>query len=331
MIVDGSALPEQVVADVLASAFDSAGQRCSALRVLCLQEEAAPRILTMLKGAMAELTSGPPDQLATDIGPVISEAARDDILTYIAAMRARGLAIYQIPAPEGCFVPPTLIEIPSLDVLGPEVFGPVLHVLTFKREAMLDLVKAINATGYALTFGLHTRLDSIIKSVTEAAAAGNIYVNRNIVGAVVGVQPFGGHGLSGTGPKAGGPLYLHRLLASGPAPVIHQGALPGPVGEENVYTLVPRGVVLCLTPTLKALARAVGNRVITNWDAGDFDVVLMEGTADEVLAVQKRLAALPGKVVPLLVGRVLPVWLMREKCVSTNTAAAGGNANLLVM
>ncbi len=332
MIVDSSALPEQVVADVLSSAFDSAGQRCSALRVLCVQEEAAPKILAMLKGAMAELTVGPPDRLATDIGPVITEEARKNILDYIDSMRAAGHPIFQISAPaDGHFVPPTLIEISSLDALGPEIFGPVLHVLRFPRTGILDLVDQINATGYALTFGLHTRITETEEAVTKRAAAGNIYVNRNITGAVVGVQPFGGHGLSGTGPKAGGPLYLHRLLRSGPAPLVAHGNLPGPVGEQNFFTLEPRGTILCLAPDLAPLARAVGNRVITSWEGRKFDAVLMEGTADEILAVQKRLAALPGPIIPLFVGRVAPAWLMRERSITTNTTAAGGNANLLLL
>jgi RHH-type proline utilization regulon transcriptional repressor/proline dehydrogenase/delta 1-pyrroline-5-carboxylate dehydrogenase len=332
MIVDSSALAEQVVADVLASAFDSAGQRCSALRVLCLQEEAAPKILTMLKGAITELRVGPPERLATDIGPVITAEAQSSILAYIETMREAGYPVFQMPVPaEGGFVPPTLIEIPSLNVLGPEIFGPVLHVVRFARSGLMDLVQAINATGYALTFGLHTRISETELAITKLAAAGNIYVNRNIVGAVVGVQPFGGHGLSGTGPKAGGPLYLHRLLRTGPAPLLAQGDLPGPVGERNAYTLEPRGTILCLTPSLAPLARAVGNRVITEWDTSAFDAVLMEGTAQEVITVQQRLAALPGPVIPLFVGRVAPVWLMRERCVSTNTTAAGGNANLLLL
>ncbi|OYV34798.1 MAG: delta-1-pyrroline-5-carboxylate dehydrogenase, partial [Rhodospirillales bacterium 20-64-7] len=209
MIVDSSALPEQVVADALYSAFDSAGQRCSALRLLCVQEDAAPRLLPMLREAMAELVVGAPDRLATDIGPVITAAAARDILAHIARLRAAGFAVTQGATPadqaeQQRFVPPTLIEIPSLDQLTREVFGPVLHVVTFRRTGLDALVARINAAGYGLTFGLHTRIDETIERVTGRIHAGNIYVNRNIVGAVVGVQPFGGEGLSGTGPKAGG-------------------------------------------------------------------------------------------------------------------------------
>ena len=215
LIVDSSALPEQVVYDVLASAFDSAGQRCSALRILCLQEDIADRVLTMLKGALHELIVGNPDRLATDVGPVITDEARTTINTHIDAMRKRGHAVEQLPLPAaaslGTFVPPTLIEINRIADVEREVFGPVLHVLRYERADLPSLIDAINATGYALTFGLHTRIDETIAMVTDRIAAGNIYVNRNIIGAVVGVQPFGGNGLSGTGPKAGGPLYLKRL------------------------------------------------------------------------------------------------------------------------
>ncbi len=218
LIVDSSALPEQVVADVITSAFDSAGQRCSALRILCLQEDVAERVLAMLKGAMWELCVGNPDRLSTDVGPVITEEARQNIAAHVAAMRKAGHAIEQLPLPasaaHGTFVPPTLIEIGSIAEVKREVFGPVLHLLRFRRADLERLIDAINDTGYALTFGLHTRIDETIATVSERINAGNIYVNRNLIGAVVGVQPFGGHGLSGTGPKAGGPLYLQRLVAT---------------------------------------------------------------------------------------------------------------------
>jgi len=220
MIVDSSALPEQVVGDVMASAFDSAGQRCSALRILCLQDDIAERVLAMLKGAMHELEVGNPDRLRTDIGPVISPEARAMITAHIEAMRAQGHRIEQLPLPaaaaHGSFVAPALIEISSPADLRREVFGPVLHVLRYQRAGLDALVDAINQTGYGLTFGLHTRIDETIAQVTQRIVAGNIYVNRNIIGAVVGVQPFGGTGLSGTGPKAGGPWYLDRLLARVP-------------------------------------------------------------------------------------------------------------------
>jgi RHH-type transcriptional regulator, proline utilization regulon repressor / proline dehydrogenase / delta 1-pyrroline-5-carboxylate dehydrogenase len=229
MVVDSSALAEQVVGDVMSSAFDSAGQRCSALRILCLQDDVADRMLKMLKGAMTELEVGDPRKLSVDVGPVITAEARDAIKTHIETMRGRGFGVTQTllgpGAERGTFVAPTLIEVSKAADVEREVFGPVLHVLRFKRGALDALIDEINAAGYGLTFGLHTRIDETIARVVERIEAGNIYVNRNIIGATVGVQPFGGSRLSGTGPKAGGPLYLSRLAAE-PAP----GALDGVEG-----------------------------------------------------------------------------------------------------
>ena len=223
MIVDSSALTEQVVADVVASAFDSAGQRCSALRVLCLQEESADRVIGMLKGAMAEQRIGNPGALAVDIGPVIDAEAQGNIERHIQAMRAKGRPVFQQARhaegdlARGSYVLPTLIELNGIGELEREVFGPVLHVVRYRRRELGGLIAQINATGYGLTLGVHTRIDETIAQVVGQAHAGNQYVNRNMVGAVVGVQPFGGEGLSGTGPKAGGPLYLYRLLSRRPA------------------------------------------------------------------------------------------------------------------
>ncbi len=236
MVVDSSALVEQVVADVLGSAFDSAGQRCSALRVLCLQDDVADRVLHMLQGAMAELAVGNPAELRTDVGPVIDTEARDNIEAHVARMQAAGRKVQRLGryAPEvianGTYVMPTLIELDHIAELQREVFGPVLHVLRFARPALGTLMAQIAGTGYGLTMGLHTRIDETIREVAEQAHVGNLYINRNMVGAVVGVQPFGGEGLSGTGPKAGGPLYMHRLLASGTGAALRDAvadALPG--------------------------------------------------------------------------------------------------------
>jgi RHH-type proline utilization regulon transcriptional repressor/proline dehydrogenase/delta 1-pyrroline-5-carboxylate dehydrogenase len=220
MIVDSTALPEQVVADVLRSAFDSAGQRCSALRLLCLQREIADPILTMLEGAMQELRVGNPADIATDVGPLIDEQARAGIDAHLRAMRPQLRCQSPLTAEceRGVFVPPSLIEIASVSELKAEVFGPVLHVLRFDRRRLGALLDAINATGYGLTLGVASRIDATINEIIERARVGNVYVNRNMIGAVVGVQPFGGQGMSGTGPKAGGPLYLQRLLRQAPAP-----------------------------------------------------------------------------------------------------------------
>jgi len=215
MIVDSSALPEQVVADVLSSAFDSAGQRCSALRVLFLQEEIADHVLAMLRGAMQELAVGDPALLATDVGPIIDAPAKAALEAHIARLEKGARLVARTPVPEGLaghFVAPVAFEIGSIAELEREVFGPVLHVVRFRGGELAKVVDAVNSTGYGLTLGIHSRLDSTIDFVVEHARAGNLYVNRNIVGAVVGVQPFGGEGKSGTGPKAGGPLTLRALV-----------------------------------------------------------------------------------------------------------------------
>lgn len=217
MIVDSSSLGEQVVADVLNSAFDSAGQRCSALRVLYVQRDVADHILAMLKGAMAELKVGRPQNLNTDVGPVIDEVAQKRLLDHIENIRKSAKDCFQVPidadiVQNGIFVPPTLLEIDHISQLKHEVFGPVLHVIRFDAKDLLQVMADINSTGFGLTSGLHSRIDETVDLWLDSIHAGNLYVNRNTVGAVVGVQPFGGMGLSGTGPKAGGPLYLQRLV-----------------------------------------------------------------------------------------------------------------------
>jgi RHH-type proline utilization regulon transcriptional repressor/proline dehydrogenase/delta 1-pyrroline-5-carboxylate dehydrogenase len=320
------------------------------------------------------------------VGPVIDSEAKSSIDRHVEAMRAKGRRVHQVagradgPLASGTFVLPTLIEIDSISELKREVFGPVLHYLRFKREELDGLLGQINGTGYGLTMGLHTRIDETIARVVGAAHAGNVYVNRNIVGAVVGVQPFGGEGLSGTGPKAGGPLYLYRLLAGRPDDVLARALgsdlpvpigiakeLPGPTGERNVYTLVPRSAVLCLASnradrmTQLAAVRAVGSRAIWPAEAqADFDelpadaqahvalahdcfapgvsydVVLLHGSIGELAAVQRRLAEREGPVVG--VERLEPSQtkvpldrLVVERAVSINTAAAGGNATLMTI
>ena len=215
MIVDSTALPEQVTADVIHSAFNSAGQRCSALRVLCLQDDTAERIIAMLTGAMAELKIGDPALIETDVGPVIDEDARSAVEDHVARMAREARILHRCTLEDdtgrGSFVAPALVEIDRISVLEREVFGPVVHVLRFRRDRLEALIDEIEATGYGLTLGIHSRIDSVARRIAARARVGNIYVNRNMVGAVVGSQPFGGEGLSGTGPKAGGPRYLHRF------------------------------------------------------------------------------------------------------------------------
>ena len=215
MIVDSSALPEQVVVDVLASAFGAAGQRCSALRVLFLQADVAPRTIAMIAGAMDELRVGDPALLATDIGPVIDEQAKAVLEAHGKRMARLGTEINRLDLPgetrEGSFVPPMAFEIDRIDQLEREVFGPILHVIRYRADRLDRVIDAVNGTGYGLTLGIHSRIGEVVDYISTRVRAGNIYVNRNMIGAVVGVQPFGGEGLSGTGPKAGGPRYLNRF------------------------------------------------------------------------------------------------------------------------
>ena len=212
LVVDSSALPEQVVADVLSSAFDSAGQRCSALRILLLQEDVADHYYKMITEAIKELSLGDPRLLATDIGPVIDEEAKQNLENHKAAMRTVARAYAEIDTPtQGHFVAPSVYLLDNLDQVQREVFGPILHIVRYKKDNLLNVLKAVNEKGYALTGGCHTRIRKHMDIVERHLNCGNFYINRNIVGAVVGVQPFGGHGLSGTGPKAGGEFYLQRL------------------------------------------------------------------------------------------------------------------------
>lgn len=215
MVVDSSALPEQVVDDAIRSAFLSAGQRCSALRVLYLQEEVADTIITMLKGAMQELTLGQPWQANTDVGPVIDAAAQTGLLEHVSNMQREARLHYACPLPAACeggtFVAPHLFELSSVKQLPGEIFGPILHVVRFRKANLKQLLEEINSTGFGLTLGVHSRIEHFAEQVVKRTRVGNNYINRNMVGAVVGVNPFGGQGLSGTGPKAGGPNYMTRF------------------------------------------------------------------------------------------------------------------------
>lgn len=387
MVVDSSALAEQVVFDVLTSAFDSAGQRCSALRLLCVQDDCADHLLTMLRGALQELSIGNPDTLATDVGPVIDADAQTGIQAHITGMRDAGHRIDQLPLGPQCqygsFVPPTMIEVDNVATLKREVFGPVLHVLRYKRDDLDALIDDVNRTGYGLTFGVHTRIDETVERVTERIRAGNVYVNRNIVGAVVGVQPFGGEGLSGTGPKAGGPLYLLRLLAQHPEgepewwPADFAGhatvTLPGPTGESNTYHVRPRGKVLCVAATREgalkqweACQRTGNTMLLLDTEAGksfiagrgnatsesaqlvdegyiregQYDAVLFEGDSDALRELNRQVADKKGPIVSVQGLRTDELAsgasyrlerLLREISVSVNTAAAGGNASLMMV
>jgi RHH-type proline utilization regulon transcriptional repressor/proline dehydrogenase/delta 1-pyrroline-5-carboxylate dehydrogenase len=279
MIADSTALPEQTVRDIITSAFQSAGQRCSALRVLYLQKDVAEPFLNMLNGAMNALEIGNPWWLSTDIGPVIDQTAHDKISKHIAAAKAEGRLLMQLETPDdGHFVGPAVIKVGGINDLEEEIFGPVLHVATFEHNELDQVIRDINNRGYGLTFGLQTRIERRIDKLTSALKVGNIYVNRNQVGAVVGSQPFGGEGLSGTGPKAGGPHYLPRFYEhSRPASPVSGGEdlsrdavqtaldqlpaadarprssemMPGPTGESNELFTYARGKILCLGPTVE--------------------------------------------------------------------------------
>ncbi|MCP5088661.1 MAG: bifunctional proline dehydrogenase/L-glutamate gamma-semialdehyde dehydrogenase PutA [Rhodobacteraceae bacterium] len=282
MVVDSTALPEQAIRDIITGAFQSAGQRCSALRVLYLQEDIAEPFLDMLYGAMDEQVIGNPWEFSTDIGPVIDDAAKRKIVAHIEAARSESRVLKELKAPMvGTFVSPTVIKVKGIGDLAEEIFGPVLHVATFAADKLDEVIDAVNATGFGLTFGMHSRIDSRVQDVTSRLKVGNIYVNRNQIGAVVGSQPFGGEGLSGTGPKAGGPSYVERfkksetrgyglpdgeatdaaelsarLIAAGSRPAISLGtiSLPGPTGESNQLSRFGRGTVLCLGPSAEDIA-----------------------------------------------------------------------------
>ncbi|WP_304616040.1 bifunctional proline dehydrogenase/L-glutamate gamma-semialdehyde dehydrogenase PutA [Paracoccus sp. (in: a-proteobacteria)] len=367
MIVDSTALPEQAVRDIIASSFRSAGQRCSALRCLYVQEDIADHVIAMIRGAMDELTVGDPWHLSTDVGPVIDPEARQGILDWIEAQRAR--ILHQRAAPQhGCFVPPTLIRVTGIEDLEREIFGPVLHVATFRAADLPKVIQAINARGYGLTFGLHSRIDSRVQEVADAVHAGNLYVNRNQVGATVGSQPFGGEGLSGTGPKAGGPLYLPRffaperpeggsewttrddparlagLLGHAPARSVSETLMPGPTGELNRLTLTPRPPVLCLGPgaeSAEAQARAVralGAEAVTAQgtlspdalvDLPGLSAVLWWGDEATARDMAKALAQRQGPLVPLLTAMPDQAHVLHERHLCVDTTAAGGNAALL--
>ncbi len=369
MMVDSTALPEQAVRDILAASFQSAGQRCSALRCLYVQEDVAEPLLEMLAGAMDELALGDPWALATDVGPVIDAEAKAGIVEYVAAARAEGRVIKEMLAPSaGHFIGPVVIRVAGIAAMPREIFGPVLHVATFKDAEIDAVIAAVNATGYGLTFGLHTRIDDRVQRIVEALHVGNTYVNRNQIGAVVGSQPFGGEGLSGTGPKAGGPEYLGRFVQvaapeagaedraagemdvaaslrmdHGMARPVHARELPGPTGESNLLTSLPRDPVLCLGPgAATALAqseavRALGGRAVEAPGLLPEALTRLEGFSGalwwgDVAGGRLRaqaLAARRGPILPLIGGMPDAAHALLERHVCIDTTASGGNAQLL--
>jgi RHH-type transcriptional regulator, proline utilization regulon repressor / proline dehydrogenase / delta 1-pyrroline-5-carboxylate dehydrogenase len=357
MIIDSTALLEQAVADVVASAFQSAGQRCSACRLVCVQDDIAEDFERMLAGAIAVLRVGNPALLTTDVGPIIDAEAHAKIAAYVDQVRTQFRVIGEAPVAldtaAGHFIRPIAIAVNAISDVQQEIFGPVLHVVRFAADAFQDVVTRINALGYGLTLGLHTRIDARVNAVAAAARVGNIYVNRNQIGAVVGVQPFGGEGLSGTGPKAGGPHYLPRLSKLGFAQCPHADLaeeiknlvrklnLPGPTGEENSLELVSRGVMLCLggddpddlqhqiAAVQAAGCDAVIDDDLTDVLKHDFDAVVLEGSRRESVAA--RLTQRDGPLIPLLSLSSDPERYFLERTLTVNTSAAGGNASLIAM
>ncbi len=369
MIVDSTALPEQAVRDVVASSFQSAGQRCSALRCLYVQEDIAPHFTEMLFGAMEELALGDPWALSTDVGPVIDAEAEAGIRAHVETARKEGRLLRQLSTPRGGhFIAPTVIRVNGIGDLGREIFGPVLHLATYRAEDLAKIIADINATGYGLTFGLHTRIDNRVQEVCEALHVGNIYVNRNQIGAVVGSQPFGGEGLSGTGPKAGGPEYLARFTRPEPAPqaAAAKGAadpkpvqaalakartpaeiaridLPGPTGESNRLTMTARAPFLCLGPGAAARAQADAIRALGGsavpvegtlapqalTSLSGFAGALWWGDEDQARAYATALAARQGPILPLITAMPDLGHVVLERHVCVDTTASGGNAALL--
>ncbi len=370
MVVDSTALPEQAVRDILASAFQSAGQRCSALRCLYLQADVAAGVTEMLFGAMDELNLGDPWDLSTDIGPVIDAEAEAAISAYIAQARAEGRVLKELRRPAaGHFVAPAVIQVAGIAEVTREVFGPVLHLATFDAAEIDQVIADVNAAGYGLTFGLHSRIDDRVQQLVAGLKIGNIYVNRNQIGAVVGSQPFGGEGLSGTGPKAGGPAYLARFTA-GPCPTggtwdgpaatartqalldaarpplgaVRVSDLPGPTGESNRLSLFARPPALCLGPGPEAAARqvsavqAAGGVAVAVEGQLDpaalatltgFSQAIWWGAAETARAYARALARRDGPILPLVTETPDAARVLVERHVCIDTTASGGNAQLL--
>ena len=370
MVVDSTALPEQAVRDILTSAFQSAGQRCSALRCLYLQEDIAKPVLEMLEGAMDELRLGDPAEITTDIGPVIDAEAKATIVDHITRAKAEGRLMKQLPAPaSGHFIGPALIRLGSIAQMTREIFGPVLHVATFPADGLDRVVAEVNATGYGLTFGLHSRIESRTETVAGRIHAGNAYVNRNQIGAVVGSQPFGGEGLSGTGPKAGGPEYLQRftarpvplgvwdaafsqdgatvaqkLAAAAPAhDALRELDLPGPTGEANRLRLLARDPVLCLGPGLEtakdqlAQVRRLGGRGVALDRPLSPDLLTgLQGFSGAVWWGDEDTGRAYARALAARQGPILPLigaldagYVLIERHLCIDTTASGGNAALL--
>ncbi len=340
MIIDSTALMEQAVRDVVASAFQSAGQRCSALRCVYVQSDIAPAFREMLTGAVEALTIGDPWEISSDIGPLIDNAARDGIASYLSDHTANA----HLTAPDtGTFLAPHIVDVPGIAAIEREVFGPVLHIATFKSQDLDRVIADINATGFGLTFGLHTRIDSRVQEIVEQVHSGNIYVNRNQIGAVVGTQPFGGEGLSGTGPKAGGPAYVSRFSKAFDPGQHAPMDMPGPTGETNRLSTQPRDPFLCLGPGAELVEKQRAAIQAVGGDATSADGLTPEelrafptlggaifwGPDADARGYAHALSERQGAILPLITGAPRSFEVCHERHLCADTTASGGNAALL--
>ena len=319
MVVDSTALPEQVVDDVITSAFESAGQRCSALRVMFIQDDIADNTLQMLAGAMLSMTAGDPRELASDLGPVIDRGAQTELQAHIDRMHREAKFIAKVELDSshsnGSYVTPHVFEIDSLDQLTEEVFGPVLHVIRYSSDQLSSVIKQINDTGYGLTLGIHSRIEAFAETVYRNTIAGNTYINRNMVGAVVGVNPFGGRGLSGTGPKAGGPNYLLRFSTSGATKTVHQPYAINLSTSSNPENRIAQDIVTLATAGASQWqAKSIDSRLAMLGQCNSAFIAQLELIAQDKLANPIELPGPTGEDNKLsLLGRGPMVLVVREE------------------
>ncbi|MEN9017638.1 MAG: L-glutamate gamma-semialdehyde dehydrogenase, partial [Hellea sp.] len=358
MIIDSTALLERAVKDVIASAFHSAGQRCSALRVLYVQEDIEKKFTHMLKEAIKEQSVGNPWDFETDIGPIIDKNSYDNILRHVHRAQKDGRLIFSNEAPSsGYFIGPKIISVTGIKDLKSEIFGPVLHIASFRPEQIPSIIEDINAAGYGLTFGLHTRLDKRVEFISNSVKVGNVYINRNQIGAVVESQPFGGEGLSGTGPKAGGPRYVKRFTTSENSYVKQHPRknmvacireMNGPTGESNKTYDYPRGKILCLGPEpidvkkqiriaqLNGCETTVRRSYLENDEtfsyletSTDIQAVAFWGKSRDLKKIRIALSKRKGPIIPLMLETDMSDHCIIERHVCVDTTAAGGNVTLL--
>ena len=358
MIIDSTALLEHAVKDVITSAFHSAGQRCSALRVLYVQEDIEQKFTHMLMAAIKEQLLGCPWETETDIGPIIDKKSYDVISRYVQAAKRDGRLIFSHEAPNvGYFIGPTIISVDGINNLKSEIFGPILHIAKFRPEQIPSIIDNINGAGYGLTFGLHTRLDNRVELISRRVKVGNIYINRNQTGAVVESQPFGGEGLSGTGPKAGGPRYVKRFTTSENSSVKQHPRknmvacireMNGPTGESNKTYNYPRGKILCLGPEPSDVKKQIRIAQLNGCEAilrksylendesfsyletlTDIQAVAFWGNSRNLKKIRIALSKRHGPIILLMLEENMSEQCIIERHVCIDTTAAGGNVTLL--